>query len=370
MDQPEPLLLKVMRLRQPSTMAPTAAATVLDVPKLALPMALTQSLVGEPFTGYLHVSNVSAAIVRDVSLKVELQIGTSKYTLYNNSVNPVATLPPGEFVDALVEHSLRDAGTYVLSCYVSYSLGSSGEQAQFKRSYRFPALQPFAVSHRVVQLDRQLLVECAVENATSGSIYLSSWQLDCPENLEGRLLPRACDEDEGSEMQLLKQRGSHSLVFSVTPRDESMDIASIRELDFAGSLSLGWHVPDGPSGCMEGHQIRLKPLQAPGLDLQVVKCPKQVEVEVPFQLELEVINCTSAVVEPKVTFDVRLMGAVKVQGATQRTLSNLEPGSRQRLRIELLVTVPGLHGLQGIFVSDSAAQTKTEVGVLCDILAF
>ncbi|CAE8630889.1 unnamed protein product, partial [Polarella glacialis] len=102
-ELPEPLVLKVMRLRRPHTMPPDASIEAVDVPKLLLPMSLTQSLVGEHFTGYLNLSNISAIAVKDVGLKVELQIGnTSKYMLFNSAVSPVASLEAGDFFDAVV----------------------------------------------------------------------------------------------------------------------------------------------------------------------------------------------------------------------------------------------------------------------------
>eukprot|EP00933_Yihiella_yeosuensis_P080214 TRINITY_DN93616_c0_g1_i1.p1 TRINITY_DN93616_c0_g1~~TRINITY_DN93616_c0_g1_i1.p1 ORF type:complete len:386 (+),score=58.98 TRINITY_DN93616_c0_g1_i1:150-1160(+) len=336
-------------------------------------MALTQSLVGEPFTGYLNLSNVSKAAVLDVNLKAELQIGTSKFTLFNNTMSPISSLAPGAFFDALVDHSLRDAGTYVLSCQVSYTALVANEPTHFKRSYRFPALQPFAVSHRIAQLDRQLLVECAVENATSGSIYLSSCNLDCVDGFRSLRLGGGTEDESqggGSRMHLLKPRGSHSVIFRVEPLDESEDMAAVRKMDTIGTLAIGWHVPDGPTGCVEGHQLRVRPSPAQGLDMQVIKCPKRVEVEVPFQLEFEVVNRTISAVEPRVNFDIRLMGAVRIHGPVHRTLGRLEPDGRATFSVDLLVSAPGLHGLQGIYVTDSVAQTKAEFGVLCDILAF
>ncbi|CAK9002456.1 unnamed protein product [Durusdinium trenchii] len=362
--QPEPLLLKVMRLRRPS-MAPSGALNGLEVPKALVPMALQKSLVGEQFTGYLHVTNTSGQTVHDVGLKVEIDIGASKSTLLNTGTSR-ASLPPGEFVDALVEYALNDAGTYALNCYVFYNC--NGEQAQLRRSYRFPALAPFAVSHRVVQLDRQLLVECLIENSTEGSIYLSSWHLECADGFQSELLTETDSLETGCAGPLLKQRGCFSLVFRVAA-DETLDSVVVRQCEVIGTLSLWWQVPDGPRGCMEGHQIQVKPIQVPKLDLQVVECPKKVQVEVPFQLELQVMNRTEDVLEPKVSFDLRLMGAVKIQGPCQRLL-RIEPGERQRLPIELVVTVPGLHGLQGISIACDDQVPRQDFGVLCDLLAF
>lgn len=386
----DPLVLKVMRLRRPQMLPPSpmlplsisasGASTCIgsDVPKLLLPMSLTQSLVGESFAGYLHLGNHSSAPVNKVVLKVELQIGGRAFILFNNSSSPVESLAPGNFFDTNVEHELRDAGTYVLSCHISYTLpGALQEPGAFKRSYRFPALQPFAVVHRVVQLDSQLLVECSVENATSGNIYLTSWRLDCVDGFEACCLgmpggrnTSACSASQvGGTARLLKPRGAHSIVFRVSSTDPELDAIRLKEVELVGTLALGWHVPDGPSGAVESHQIRMKAAAVPSLDMRVVSCPVRVHVEEPFEVEVEVVNRTASPTEPSILFDMRFMGGVRVRGATKISLGQLGPNDRKRVPLLLFVVVPGMHGLQGVALVDDLTRSRSEFGSLCDILA-
>jgi len=379
MDQNEPLVLKVMRLRRPHAEAPTPLATFDghgvcpdDAPKLLLPMSLTQSLVGEPFTGYLNLANYSAVTVSNVLLKVKLQIGpSSEYILFDNSASPSLNIEPGDFFDTDVEHDIRDAGTYVLTCHVSYSMPSVPEPCTFKRSYRFPALQPFAVTHRVVQFDTRLLIECSVENATVGRIYLTSVQMDCRDGFEASLLDGVPSSATSSSLPyLLKPRGAHSLVFTVTPKSDKVDAAFVRDLDVVGNLVLGWRIPDGPAGRVECHQIKVKACDTPVLDMCVVSCPKQVSVEVPFQLDVQIVNRTARAADPSLVFDLHTMKDVRVHGTTQHAAGRLEPYSSTRVPLHLLVSKPGLHELKGVSLLDELTHARCEFGVLCDILAF
>jgi len=350
-------------------------------------MALTQSFVGEPFAGYLHLANIGSAAVANVVLKVELQIGhAQKHVLFNNAANPLASIPPEDFFHTEVEHELRVAGTYVLQCSVSYTVPSvSNDPVGFKRSYRCLATQPFAVVHRVVQVDRQLLVECSAENETNGSIYLTSWRLDCVDGFEASLVDGGvspsggaataagdggAQPSKGSSMGLLRPKGSHNLVFRVAPTSATVDMTDVRQLELVGSLALGWQVPDGFGGCAEGYQIRLKPCASMPLDLRVTTCPRQVRVEVPFQLEVEVVNRGGNPVTPSIHFDLRLMGSVRVHGATQHAVGRLEPNCAAQVPLSLLVAVPGMHVLQGLSLVDELSHAKSEFGALCDILAF
>lgn len=383
-------MLKVMRSMRPHQDAPNVAFPInpsgptglaaVEMPKLRLPMSLTQSLVGEPFTGYLHVSNVSSLTVNNVSLRVELTIGSAKHVLFNNSASPVMSLPPGEFFDTMVEHDLSHAVTYVLTCHVSYvpSIAVSGEEMlSFKRSYRFPALQPFAVVHRVAQLDTELLVECTVENATSGNIYLAAPRFDPVAGFTAHLVESGSQVDldhkpEPEEvMHFLMPRGAHSLVYRVRPTVGTDGVAKINAVEVVGNLSLGWRVPGGSMGRVEGHEIRVRPLPAAkGLDVRVAEYPGRVRVEEPFRLEVEVVNRAQQAMEPSLVLDTRSMGVVRVHGLTHHQLGRLEPRTSTRVRLDLLVTEPGLHGLQGVSVVDGLSNIRSDFGVLCDILAF
>jgi len=374
------LVLKVMRLRRPMSEAPASichgGSESSDAPKLLLPMSVTQTLVGEPFSGYLHLSNQGGTQVTNVVMRVELQIGTSKYVLFNNIGDPVSRIDAGGHFDADVEHELRDAGTYVLTCNVSYNIGAVTEPILFKRSYRFPALQPFAVTHRVAQLDTQLIVECTVSNATAGSIRLSSARLDCAEGFEASLVGPGTSSAGGSSgstaqhPHLLGPRGVHRIIFTVVPRTDTIDVAYCRDLRQIGCLALGWHVPDGASGIVEGHQICVEPCSTSSLDLRVVSCPKRVCVEEPFQIEVEIVNRSGKAMEPCTMFDLRLMAGVKVHGCAKQAVGRLEPYCTTRLPIQLFAVVPGMHALRGVSVEDKLSKARCDVDVLCDVLAF
>mmetsp|Transcript_47930 Transcript_47930/g.96705 ORF Transcript_47930/g.96705 Transcript_47930/m.96705 type:complete len:363 (-) Transcript_47930:74-1162(-) len=357
-----------------SSGAPSSSSS----PKLLLPMALSQSFVGEPFAGYLHLANISAAPVANVVLKVELAIGLAqKYVLFNNASSPIPSIAPEDFFHTDVEHELRNEGSYVLTCSVSYELPTASLQpAPFKRIFKFPAVQPFSVSHRVGQVERQLLVECTIENKTKGSVYLTSWRLDCTDGFEASLMDGGAPGEQGSSpssgssRHLLRPKGTHSLMFKVSPKSAAVDMTDVRQLDLVGNLALGWQRPDGPTGCAEGHQLRLKPCPPTALDLRVATCPRQVRVEEPFKLELEVVNRAGNAVEPNLLFDLRLMGGVRVHGAAQQALGRLEPYCTARVPLNLLVAVPGMHALQGVSLLDDLSSARSEFGVLCDILAF
>eukprot|EP00929_Paragymnodinium_shiwhaense_P030060 TRINITY_DN170_c0_g1_i1.p1 TRINITY_DN170_c0_g1~~TRINITY_DN170_c0_g1_i1.p1 ORF type:complete len:398 (-),score=68.08 TRINITY_DN170_c0_g1_i1:78-1271(-) len=391
----EPLTLKVMRLRRPlveppSVLLPSSGDGALGVaalsgdsaPKLKLPMSLSQSLVGEPFSGYLHLANRGSEPVYDIALRVEMLVGNSRVALFDNSGRPEACIQPGDFFDLGVEHELQDAGTYVLNCVVSYVCRAPvARQGHFKRSYRFPALQPFAVAHKVAQLGARVLVECSVENATSGNLLLSSWHFECVDGLRASPFPASSStasspSASGGQRPLLRPRGSHSIIFEVVPTNldaigESAAIKRLRELDVVGHLALRWHSPEGPSGCVEGHQVRLLPLGSPPLELRVLRRPEKVQVETVFKLEVELTNRTDQAVEPSILFEQRLLGSLRVQGAIKRTLPELlQPNEAKTLELEFLAAAPGLHAMRGLLLVDEIAQSKVEIGSLCEILAF
>lgn len=365
-------MLKVMRLRTPAPDGPPAIPSLpgaLLGPNLLLPMALTPSLVGEAFTGYLHLFNTSATAISDVVMTVELALGLSKTVLFTNSNSPIKTINPGEFLDPVVEHVLKDTGMYALTCTVHYRLPGVQEQSLFKRSYRFEAKPPFLISHRVVQVDRKLLVELTMENDTSSGVCLTSCSLDVVSGHQASVLSGNISE-EGVGARLVQPRGSYCMVFQVLPISDLANGALVKALEQVGSVTIGWRIPGGSHGKVEGHQIKVKPVPVSGLDLCVLKSPGEVKVEVPFRIDLQVVNRTNREMNPRLNLDVRLMGPVRLLGAAQQEVGRLQTLGSKLLHLDLLVTIPGLHPLQGLSLSDSMSQTKSEFGVLCEIVAF
>lgn len=359
----EPLSLKVMRLRRPHAEQPAPALQGEPAQRLLLPMSLTQTLAGESFKGYIHLMNNSAVPVRNAIVRIELTINNVKTVLFHNASTPISSIEPGGYFDADVEHALKQEGLYVLSCNVSYVLGG-GEQT-FKRSYKFKADPPFNVKQRVVEVDRQFLVECVVENATEGNICLTAAALQCPEGLQAETIGAAAGElaAVAAGGGPLRPKGSQGLLFSVKP--VGVDVSAVTLL---GTLALSWHVPDGPSGCALAHEVKIRACAVPVLELRITECPRQVKVEEPFAMDVEVINHGQPA-EPSLVMDLRLMGAVKIHGLTRVPLGRLESHGRILQRLQLVVMVPGLHPLQGVSLEDVSG-SRYDCGKLCDILAF
>eukprot|EP00811_Abedinium_folium_P035252 NODE_8060_length_1526_cov_9.127234.p1 GENE.NODE_8060_length_1526_cov_9.127234~~NODE_8060_length_1526_cov_9.127234.p1 ORF type:complete len:400 (-),score=127.46 NODE_8060_length_1526_cov_9.127234:273-1472(-) len=397
MDKPpvhEPLTLKVMRLRRPQADMPTTLLLVSDnissFPELLLPMSLPQTHVGECFQGYMHLANGGPVAVINVVMRVELQINATRHVLFDNASEPTR-IEPGSFFDTHVTHELALGGGYALTCKVSYHLagGVHAEPLIFKRNYRFSVTQPLAISHRVAQLERQLIAECLVTNDTDGPLFLTSARLDCVDGFEAKSLTEfsspaggtsgagaghglvPCSKGKAGELRpaaLLRHGGACRVAFIVTPKSETIDVAYCRDLRSLGSLALGWQVPDGASGCVEGYQLRLQPYAATALDMHVVSSPSQVQVEEPFSLDVEVVNRSSRAVEPSIVLDLRQMVGVRAQGATRLSVGRIEAYCTARLPLQLIPTSPGMHALRGVSLVDELTQMHAEFDVLSEVL--
>ncbi|CAK0805590.1 unnamed protein product [Prorocentrum cordatum] len=139
-------------------------------------MSLTQSFVGEPFTGYLHLSNHGAAKIAGVALKVELSVGTSKHVLFDNSASPIGFIEPGDFFDTVVDHELRAAGIHRplerSSARARERPGPSGPAAESSRPLSSrPVEQSNFFSCQRAHLDARVLSVC-LSICLSVSVFL------------------------------------------------------------------------------------------------------------------------------------------------------------------------------------------------------
>lgn len=341
------------------------------------PASLTQFFVGEPFFCCLHVENVTSLAIVNVVMRVELHMNFVKDVLFINTGNAIE-IQPSQSYDIDVHHDINTAGDCNLQILISYNVARAplSEPHTFKRVYRFSMVHPFALTHRASQLERDLLVECNVCNKTTGAIFLTSVQFACTDGFEALTLDGS-DESIPSNPcmlrfspNLIRPQSAQRISFMVIPKGEAADVGYCRDLSNLGSLALSWRLPDGLSGCVEGHKIQLVPCSKTPLDLHVASCPFQVAVEVPFELEVEILNRSSRAVDPTITFDLRQMVGVKLCGNMQRDVGRMEPFSAVKVLVQLFASTPGIHALRGVSLVDNFTKAKSDFDTICEILAF
>ena len=100
---------------------------------LMLPAAFGAIQLGETFSSCIAVNNDTTVNIEGVTLRVEMQSSTTKLVLAEFG-GPNTTLTPGDTMENVVHHEIKELGQHVLACTVSYG---QKESQIFRKFYKF-----------------------------------------------------------------------------------------------------------------------------------------------------------------------------------------------------------------------------------------
>ncbi|KAI7826767.1 hypothetical protein BX661DRAFT_30239 [Kickxella alabastrina] len=140
---------------------------------LVLPRAFGTMYLGETFLAHLCICNESSFVVRDVSVQVAMQTATQQLALLGSSTGDAAKqqLATRQPLNLQVTHEIKELGAHVLGCSIAY-LSAQGERRTLQKSFKFQVANPLVVKTKVNHLERDVLLEVQVHNATQGAMAL------------------------------------------------------------------------------------------------------------------------------------------------------------------------------------------------------
>ncbi|XP_075581866.1 trafficking protein particle complex subunit 13-like [Pelecanus crispus] len=110
---------------------------------LTLPQNFGNIFLGEMFSSYISVHNDSNQVVKDILVKADLQASSQCLNLLASSA-AVAELKPDCCTDDVIHHEVKEIGTHILVCPVSYTM-QTGEKMYFRKFFKFQVLKPLDV---------------------------------------------------------------------------------------------------------------------------------------------------------------------------------------------------------------------------------
>eukprot|EP01120_Amphizonella_sp_Union-15-10_P017538 TRINITY_DN9770_c0_g1_i1.p1 TRINITY_DN9770_c0_g1~~TRINITY_DN9770_c0_g1_i1.p1 ORF type:complete len:400 (-),score=76.07 TRINITY_DN9770_c0_g1_i1:66-1265(-) len=372
-----PLSLKVMRLSKPQiSIEPQVVCEKSELPGpvlagdqveafgvsefLALPSDFVGDIwMGEKFRCYVSVNNDSDKIVHFVSLKAELQTGSRRFTLFDNSKDPIAELFPGKNLDQIITHTVSERGTHILVCLASYSI-PTGEKKLFRKFFKFQVSYPFTVDKAIFSTQNGFALSLDLCNRTPISIFIESVSLNPepgfrvidfnPSQSIDQNLPLGLDPNL---LCFLKAGSVRQFLFKLEYKD--VEDPMVRTYSRLGELTLVWRSSMGEEGSY-AEQIPQNITLKSELCLLVTDVPSSIYLEEPFNLSFKLINRGKTPFTPRLCFDQSLTSKLKVVGLSNQSLKEISVGGSVTVRICVFAVYPGLQDLTGLTIID----TKTE----------
>eukprot|EP00922_Rhytidocystis_sp_ex-Travisia-forbesii_P026686 GHVS01039038.1.p1 GENE.GHVS01039038.1~~GHVS01039038.1.p1 ORF type:complete len:517 (-),score=103.59 GHVS01039038.1:311-1861(-) len=324
-----------------------------QTPALLLPSTQGYIFTGELFHAYLNLMNSSHVEALTVSVQVELQTNLHSHLLFDNSVDPLKSLTPGNCFDFSIAHRLAEQSAYELSCTVSYQLSALGKPKTLRKSYRFNAQRPFSISHLTAHLPIHSnsdgsscrgggsLVEVHLENASSSCVWLNDVSVICGEGIAAkRIQPNQQQHNDGYNntttttqqqqrcVNSFKPKDKFSVIFALSPKppQAALDAAYLQRVYSFGYLQLQWRTAVGGQGAMcDYNLINQRTVPAESLELRVASCPSTVKLEEAFTVVVELINRDVQTLCPKLRVVSELLtqhGKLQLHGVETEEANN------------------------------------------------
>ena len=109
---------------------------------LVLPQSFGNIYLGETFTSYVCVHNDSTEVCSSVSLRADLQTATQRINLVPGTeslANTRESLAPGSSIDQVINHEVKELGTHILVCEVTYC-SAAGDKLNFRKFFKFQVI--------------------------------------------------------------------------------------------------------------------------------------------------------------------------------------------------------------------------------------
>lgn len=126
---------------------------------LQLPQSFGNIYLGETFSSYICVHNCTTHPVNAVSVKCDLQSNSSRVSIpiHANRTIPTSLNHPGETLDDVIHYEVKEIGTHILVCEVSY-VSPSGMPLSFRKFFKFQVLKPLDLTTKFYTSENDVIL--------------------------------------------------------------------------------------------------------------------------------------------------------------------------------------------------------------------
>ncbi|XP_063310144.1 trafficking protein particle complex subunit 13 isoform X4 [Pelobates fuscus] len=322
---------------------------------LTLPQNFGNIFLGETFSSYISVHNDSNQIVKDIQVKADLQTSSQRLNL-SASTAVVAELKPDSCIDDVIHHEVKEIGTHILVCAVSYTT-QAGEKMYFRKFFKFQVLKPLDVKTKFYNAETdEVFLEAQIQNITTSPMFMEKVSLE-PSMMYNvsELNTVYRDSDRSSTFgtkTYLQPLDTRQYLYCLKPKPEFAEKAGIiKGVTVIGKLDIVWKTNLGEKGRLQTSQLQR---MAPGygdVRLSIETIPDTVNLEEPFEIMCKITNCSERTMD--LILEMCNTNAIHWCGVSGRQLGKLHPSSSLHLTLTLLSSVQGLQSVSGLRLTDT-----------------
>ncbi|EAT44427.1 AAEL000579-PA [Aedes aegypti] len=383
------LALKVMRLTRPTLISSqiitaeakdlpqntfagilkSSATTVQDCETLAagqfmqLPQSFGNIYLGETFSSYVCVHNCRAHPVGNVSVKADLQSNNTRINLpiHVDKQGPVV-LHPDETLDDVIHHEVKEIGTHILVCEVSY-MTPAGLESSFRKFFKFQVVKPLDVKTKFYNAETdEVYLEAQIQNITVGPICLEKVELESSEQytvVSLNNLPSG--ESVFSQRTMLQPMNSCQFLYCIKPLPAILnDPMALKAANNIGKLDIVWRSNLGERGRLQTSQLQRSPIEYGDLRLTVIEANSTVKIGEGFDFKCRVTNTSERSMDLLMNLNTNAKVGCGYTGQTEISLGPLEPGKYKEFSLTVCPVRLGLITITNLQLTDVFMKRKYE----------
>ncbi|XP_046661786.1 trafficking protein particle complex subunit 13-like isoform X1 [Homalodisca vitripennis] len=393
------LALKVMRLTRPTLASPLIVQTEsTDLPGmhlnnhlksditsvagaesfavgqlLLLPQSFGNIYLGETFSSYICVHNDSTQSAKDVTLKADLQTSSLRIPLTGHQSDSVARdLDPGQNLDEVIHHEVKEIGTHILVCEVSYSPQTlTSNRMSFRKFFKFQVVKPLDVKTKFYTAEEfisdEVYLEAQVQNITSGPISLEKVTLESSHLFTVTALNTKDDgESVFGQVNCVPANASRQFLYCLRPQDSlTADLRLLSGATNIGKLDIVWRSNMGERGRLQTSQLQRMAPEYGDMRLSVQELPNIVPLEEPFDFLCRIINTCERSLD--IVLKLEPCAGLAWCGVSGRQLGKLEPAQSVHINLTVVPLMPGLQNISGIRLVDTFLKRTYEYDELAQV---
>jgi len=326
---------------------------------LVLPQSFGNIYLGETFSSYVCVHNDSTEVCTNVHVRADLQTSTQRINLVPGSAQDSQShsrdsFTPGSTIDQVIHHEVKELGTHILVCEVTYN-SHLGEKMNFRKFFKFQVMKPLDVKTKFYNAESdEVFLEAQVQNITQSTISVDRVTLEPSHTFTVTNLVADPTSDQGvvAKGLCLQVQDSWQYLFCLKPRPEHNN-KNLKLVTNIGKLDIVWRTSLCDRGRLQTSQLQRLPPNTGEVRLSFLHAPSFAQLDVPFPLILRLENNCERTVELELSLKNEGVGRLTWCGIVERRLGLVEPGGNTELQVEVVFHSTGLQTLQGIHCMDT-----------------
>ncbi|KAK6630139.1 hypothetical protein RUM44_005690 [Polyplax serrata] len=365
------LTLKVMRLTKPTLSSPIIITNeIKDLPEdilnnelrkditsvhesetlavgqfLLTPQSFGNIYLGESFLGYIFVHNDSSHVAKNVQVKADLQTSARRISL---SEHNMTELSPQSAIDQVINHEVKEIGTHILVCEVSY-LSNTGDPLSFRKFFRFEVTKPLDLKTKFYNAESdEVFLEAQVQNKTAGAIHLEKVSFETSHLFRVSSLNSKSVVKPGDG--LLQPEECRQYLYCLSPV-YGRGHTNILEATNIGRLDISWRYNLGEKGRLQTSQLQRIAPDFGDIRLSVHNLPNIVQLDEPFNFACKISNLSKRAMDLVLNLEKLYSDLIWI-GISGRHIGRLEIGGSKIIELTLVPLSAGLHNISGIRLKD------------------